>query len=61
MCAAQGLDFRIPLKAGAGARAAHVKVRKMVEPLLADRVLSRDIEIVARAIEEGVFNGADGD
>jgi len=56
LCAAQGLDFKIPLTAGRGARAAHVKVREMVKPLDLDRVLSPDIELISRAIEQGTFS-----
>jgi histidine ammonia-lyase len=55
MCAAQGLDFRRPLKAGAGALAAHGKVREIVEPLERDRILTPDIEALATAIQTGRF------
>jgi histidine ammonia-lyase len=51
MCAAQGLDFRAPLKAGRGAARAHIAVRRIVAPLERDRVLSPDIERLALAIE----------
>lgn len=55
MCAAQGLDFRRPLKTGIGALAAHAKVREMVDPLTVDRVLTPDIERIAAAIADGRF------
>jgi len=58
MCAAQGLDFRLPLKPGAGALAAHRKVRERISALDADRVLTPDIELISAAIEAGEFNGA---
>ncbi len=51
MAAAQGLDFRKPLKAGRGVARAHTDVRSMVAPLERDRVLSPDIERLALAIQ----------
>ncbi|MCU0691417.1 MAG: histidine ammonia-lyase [Polyangiaceae bacterium] len=39
LCAAFGLDQRLPLHPGAGVRAAHDAVRSVVEPLRADRPL----------------------
>ncbi len=56
MCAAQGLDYRTPLKPGRGVRSAHAAVRALVEPLGADRVLSPDINAIADAIGKGVFD-----
>jgi histidine ammonia-lyase len=55
MCAAQGLDFRQPLKSGRGALNAHRLVRQMVRPLEADRVLTPDIETISNAIAQGSF------
>ena len=55
MCAAQGLDFRRPLKPGAGALIAHDKVREIVSHLDIDRVLTPDIETIADAIAAGRF------
>jgi histidine ammonia-lyase len=55
MCAAQGLDYRAPLKAGRGARRAHETVRSRVRPLDADRVLTPDIERLADAVASGKF------
>ena len=55
MCAAQGLDYRLPLRAGRGAEQGHRLVRQLVTPLAQDRVLSTDIETLARAIEQGHF------
>lgn len=55
MCAAQGLDYRAPLKAGRGARRGHETVRSMVRPLDADRVLTPDIERLADAVAGGKF------
>ncbi|MDQ6633718.1 MAG: histidine ammonia-lyase [Gemmatimonadota bacterium] len=55
MCAAQGLDFRKPLRAGRGAARGHRLVRELVRPLERDRVLSADIATLATAIERGHF------
>ncbi|HEX6576426.1 MAG TPA: histidine ammonia-lyase [Gemmatimonadaceae bacterium] len=61
MCAAQGLDYRLPLKPGRGALAGHSRVRELVSPLDADRVLTPDIEILSSAIAQGKFSGAVND
>jgi histidine ammonia-lyase len=53
MCAAQGIDYRRPLKPGRGVAAVHAAVRKLVAPLERDRVLSSDIERLAAAIMSG--------
>src|SRR6476661_7367751 len=53
MCAAQGLDYRAPLKPGRGVVRAHADVRRLVPPLERDRALSADIERLARAIQSG--------
>jgi histidine ammonia-lyase len=55
MCAAQGIDFRAPLKPGQGVARAHAIVRSLVQPLATDRVLSGDITALADAIERGQF------
>jgi histidine ammonia-lyase len=52
MCAAQGVDFRAPLKPGRGVARAHRAVRRLVPPLDRDRVLSPDVERLARAIAD---------
>jgi histidine ammonia-lyase len=57
MCAAQGLDFRAPLKAGRGALLGHELVRSIVQPLDVDRVLTPDIEALADAVASGKFAG----
>jgi histidine ammonia-lyase len=55
MCAAQGLDHRLPLKPGRGVARGHAAVRRLVPPLTRDRVLSPDIELLAAAIERRAF------
>jgi len=53
LCAAQGLEFHRPLKAGKGAEAAYQHVRQHVRPLGRDRTLHRDLETVERLIRSG--------
>ncbi|MEO5567307.1 MAG: histidine ammonia-lyase [Gemmatimonadaceae bacterium] len=55
MCAAQGIDFRAPLKPGRGVARAHSIIRRRVATLTQDRVLSTDIEALAVAIEANEF------
>jgi len=43
LCASQGLDFRKPLRAGAGAEAAYELVRSRIEHLKDDRILHNDV------------------
>ncbi len=56
MTAAQGLDYRLPLKASTIVEAAKQVVRSAVSRLQQDRVLSGDIEQVAKLIREGNFD-----
>jgi histidine ammonia-lyase len=56
LCAAQMLDFRKPLKPGAGVQKAYEQVRSYVSKLENDRVLSPDIAKITEAIKEGVFD-----
>ena len=55
MCAAQGVDFRAPLKPGRGVAKAHQEVRRRVPPLVRDRTLAPDIASLAGALSQGVF------
>jgi histidine ammonia-lyase len=55
MCAAQAIDCRAPLVPGRGVAAAHQRVRGLVPPLEADRVLSTDIGVLEAAVRRGVF------
>jgi histidine ammonia-lyase len=57
LCAAQGLDFRLPLKPGEGALAAHEAVRGIVPHLDEDRPPSPDIEALADAVRDGLLDG----
>jgi histidine ammonia-lyase len=58
MTATQGLDYRLPLKPAAQVEAAQgvVRVRDCVSHLDEDRVLSGDIERLAREIRDGSFD-----
>jgi histidine ammonia-lyase len=53
LCAAQGVDFHRPLRAGIGSRRALHLVRRHVPELNQDRVLAPDIERVRLLIERG--------
>jgi histidine ammonia-lyase len=55
MCAAQGVDFRKPLKPGRGVARAHQTVRALVPALERDRVFAGDIMLIATAITQGQF------
>ena len=58
IAASEGLEYRKPLRPGRGAFAAFEKLRKLVEPVIHDRSLSKDIERVAVAIREGQFDSS---
>jgi len=55
MCAAQGVDYRRPLRAARRVEDACAIVRELVPPLEADRVLAPDIASLAAAIAAGRF------
>ncbi len=56
LCAAQGVDYRAPLRPGDGVAAGHRTVRNLVAPLEQDRALSDDIERIATAIATAAFD-----
>jgi histidine ammonia-lyase len=56
LAAAQGLEYRRPLKSGAGVERAFAIVRKLAAPLTQDRPLANDIARVAEAIRRGDFS-----
>jgi histidine ammonia-lyase len=56
MCAAQGIEFRRPLKSSREVGQAHEAVRAIVPRLVHDRVLATDIDSLAAAIQSGTFN-----
>src|SRR5215475_1283968 len=53
LCAAQGIEFHLPLRPGRGVEAAYRHVREQVRPLGRDRTLHRDLEAVERLIRTG--------
>src|SRR2546423_4786358 len=59
LAAAEGLEHRRPLKAGAGVERAFATVRKFSPPLTEDRSLANDIARVAEAIRNGDFDSED--
>jgi histidine ammonia-lyase len=56
LAAGQALEFRRPLKAGAGVEKAHAVLRSLVPPLDGDRAMSNDIARVSAAIRNGDFD-----
>ena len=56
MCAAQGLEYRLPLKPSRQVGDAAAMVRETVAPLREDRVLSGEIAALAQNIREGKFD-----
>jgi histidine ammonia-lyase len=55
LCAAQGIEFRRPLRAGAGVERAYREVRSRVPALERDRTHAPDIARIAEAITGGRF------
>ena len=56
LAAAEGLEYRRPLRAGSGVERAFAAVREIAPPLDGDRALSGDIIRVAAAIRAGDFD-----
>ena len=59
LSAMQGIDFRRPLRAGAGVERAYSRVRSAVSFMEQDRPLSPDIAAIASLIERGAFVSLD--
>jgi histidine ammonia-lyase len=55
MCAAQGIEYRRPLHAGAGVERAHATIRKRVAALDGDRSTTRDLEAIRALVRDGAF------
>jgi histidine ammonia-lyase len=55
MCAAQGLDYRRPLRSSLRLEDAHATIREIVPTLTSDRVVAPDIALLADAISAGRF------
>jgi histidine ammonia-lyase len=56
LAAAEGLDYRAPLRSSRPIERARALIRSHVPRLTADRPLSRDIEAIAAAIQAGQFD-----
>lgn len=56
LCAAQGLEYRLPLKPARRVGDAFAVVRQVVKPLGEDRVLAGDIEALAGAVRGAQFD-----
>jgi histidine ammonia-lyase len=56
LCAAQGLEYRLPLKPARRIGEAFAAVREIVKPLAEDRVLSADMEALALAVRRKRFD-----
>jgi histidine ammonia-lyase len=56
LCAAEGLEHRLPLKPGRGVMHAYEVVRSHIRPLAGDRPLTGDIERLADAVRRGEFD-----
>jgi histidine ammonia-lyase len=55
MCAAQGLEFRLPLRSSAALERARQTVRRVVPRLEEDRSLGAEIETLATVLRAGTF------
>ncbi|HYW10136.1 MAG TPA: histidine ammonia-lyase [Longimicrobium sp.] len=55
LCAAQGLEYRRPLRPGRGVERAYERLRERVSRLGVDRPLSGDIEAAAALVRAGAF------
>ncbi len=56
LTAAEGIEFRRPLKAGVGVEEAYARVRSISPAVDTDRSMSADIALVAAAIRDGIFD-----
>jgi histidine ammonia-lyase len=50
LCAAQGMDFRLPLKGGEGTKVAHEYIRKYIPHLDEDRVLYHEVNKIRELV-----------
>ena len=56
LAAAEGLDYRVPLRSSARIECARERIRRIVPRLTADRPLSNDIQRTVEAIQRGDFD-----
>ena len=57
ICAAEGIEYRRPLRAGVGVEEAHRRVRERVARLEGDRALGPDLETMTEMVRGGTFTG----
>jgi histidine ammonia-lyase len=57
--AAEGLEYRAPLQPGRGVKQAYEIIRRQVPRLTTDRAMSKEIEMIARAIRAGEFSAVE--
>jgi histidine ammonia-lyase len=57
LVAAQAIELRRPLRPAARVAEAHRRIRDVVPPLVHDREMHRDIEAVARLVDQGALEG----
>ena len=55
MCAAQGIDFRSPLRTSFALERLHERIRGVSRQIMVDRCLAPDIEAVARLVGDGML------
>lgn len=55
MCAAEGIEYRRPLRAGRGVETAHTAVRGRVARLSGDRPLGPDLEALTELVQSGAL------
>jgi histidine ammonia-lyase len=56
MCAAQAIEFRLPLRSSSTIQRAQETIRSVVPQLQEDRSLAPEIEALATAVREGAFD-----
>jgi histidine ammonia-lyase len=57
MCAAEGIEYRRPLRAGRGVEIAHERIRAAVPRLDGDRALGPDLDALTKVVQAGSFAG----
>jgi histidine ammonia-lyase len=56
MCAAEGIEYRRPMRAGRGVEAAHERLRAHVPRLTGDRPLGPDLDRITELVRSGTFH-----
>jgi histidine ammonia-lyase len=58
LCAAQGLEYHLPLRPGKGTSAAYEAIRRVVRPRETDRAMYPDLRAVRDMIDDGMLAAA---